>query len=116
MEQKELSLIDKEQLEEMLQQLKEKSKKPKKEFTKKMYEINVIFAFFVTLISLTLILLSAFFPSLETSSLPAINATVWAEVGVYSAFMIWKAKCENIHKYPNIIEEVKEADNIVNGI
>ena len=81
-----------------------------------MYEINVAFAFIVTAVSLAIIVMSAFFPSLNNSELPAINATVWAEMGVYSGFMIWKAKCENLHKYPDILEKIREADDIKDGI
>lgn len=76
-----------------------RNKKTIMEFTKKIYLLNISFAFLITIISLALIVLSGFLENINLSVLVYIIPPIWVEVGVFSGLYAWKAKNENIHKY-----------------
>lgn len=84
-----------------------KNAKKKRGFTDRMYVYNLRFAVFLTLCAVVQSFLSPFYP-FDTSVWVYILAPVWAEVGVYSAFNIHKAKIENLNKHKDFKSQVQE--------
>ena len=79
-------------------------KKRKRGFTDKMYLYNVIFVTAVVIISYTAVFLSGKL-EIDTSAISVIVPSAYAELGVHTGFVIWKAKAENARKYKDVNEE-----------
>ena len=92
-----------------------KNAKKKRGFTDRMYVYNLRFAIFLTLCAVVQSFLSPIF-MFDTSVWVYILAPVWAEVGVYSAFNIHKAKVENLNKHKGIENQMLEAQEIESEI
>ena len=76
-------------------------KKRKRGFTDKMYLYNVIFVTAVVIISFTAVFLSGKL-EIDTSAISVIVPSAYAELGVHTGFVIWKAKAENARKYKDV--------------
>ncbi len=88
-------------------------KKPKQEFTKKMYMYNVRFAVAITIVVILLMIMSAFVDHIDLTPCAYIIPPMWIEVGVFSGFYVWKAKNENISKYGNNgVTETSQNNNL----
>ena len=89
-----------------IEKTKKKSKikktKPKSEFGKTMYFFNVIFVSYVVTISFILIALSGKLGIIDLSAISTIVMSAFAELGIHTGFIVWKAKVENCRKYPNV--------------
>ena len=83
----------------------------KLEFVKKMFIINFIFVFFITVMTFIAVFLSGVLCISDLSPLTQIVTSSWCELGVYSAFYCWKSKCENLHKYPDVKEKFVTIEN-----
>ena len=79
-------------------------KKRKRGFTDKMYLYNVIFVTAVVIISFTAVFLSGKL-EIDTSAISVIVPSAYAELGVHTGFVIWKAKAENARKYKDVNDE-----------
>ena len=90
----------------IIEKTKKKSKikktKPKSEFGKTMYLFNVIFVSYVVTISFILISLSGKLGITDLSAISTIVMSAFAELGIHTGFIVWKAKVENCRKYPNV--------------
>ena len=65
-------------------------------WTEKSYVINLIIAI---LLVQEMLILSCIFPTSDIASIATVTIpAIFAEVGVYSGFIVWKNKCENIQK------------------
>lgn len=74
----------------------------KRGFTDKMYIFNIILVSTVLVLSFVLMFLSAFVAQIDLSPISSIVMAAFAELGLHTGFIIWKAKTENIHKYPDV--------------
>lgn len=81
---------------------KVKKNKHKSEFGKTMYLFNVIFVSYVVTISFILIALSGKLGIIDLSAISTIVMSAFAELGIHTGFIVWKAKVENCRKYPNV--------------
>ncbi len=79
-------------------------KKRKRGFTDKMYLYNVIFVTAVVIISFIAVFLSGKL-EIDTSAISVIVPSAYAELGIHTGFVIWKAKAENARKYKDVNEE-----------
>lgn len=100
------------QLKEML---KNKSRPPG-EFSKVMYKYNVCFVTVVTILSFILMFYSGTVTYIDLNPLCYIVPGAYAELSIHTAFMVWKAKCENIHKYPDIVADVTKVEEVINRV
>ena len=120
MDQKEFKFVPMEQVEELElenENLKQQLKKKKpKEFTKSMYKYNVVFVTIIVFLSFVLMFISSTVTYIELSPISVIIPSAFAELGMHTGFVIWKSKCENIHKYPDIIAEVKKVEEVINNV
>ncbi len=76
-------------------------KRRRRGFTDRMYLYNVIFVTAVVIISFTAVFLSGIL-SIDTSAISVIVPSAYAELGVHTGFVIWKAKAENARKYKDV--------------
>lgn len=81
-------------------------KRKRRGFTDRMYLYNVIFVTVVVIISFTVIFMSGILGMTDLSPITAIVTSAFAELGIHTGFVVWKAKVENCrkHKDLNIIE------------
>lgn len=84
----------------------------KTEFTKRMYLFNVWFVTIIVALCFILMFLSAAVEHIDTAPIAYIIPSAFGELGLHTAFVIWKAKCENIHKYPDVIKVMKESEHL----
>ena len=85
-------------------------KRKQRGFTDRMYLYNVKFVTWIVIFSFVLMFISVFH-SVDTSPLAVIVPAAFAELGLHTAFLVWKAKAENINKHPNIIKQMQEVDS-----
>lgn len=88
----------------------------KLEFVKKMFIINFIFVIFITITTFILVFLSGKLGIMDLSPITQIVSCSWVELGVYSGFYCWKSKCENIHKYPDVVEKSYQINNNIESV
>ena len=80
----------------------------KRGYNDRLYYYNLRFAWWFTGACFILTALSG---RLEVTDLSVVSVglpVVWAELGVHTAFIIWKAKAENCRKYKNVNKEEME--------
>lgn len=91
-------------------------KKPPREFSKTMYKYNVLMVTLITFFSFVLMFYSGSVTYIDLTPLCYIVPGAYAELAIHTAFMIWKSKCENIHKYPDIVADVKKVEELINNV
>lgn len=75
---------------------------PKKRgFTDKLYLYNIIFVTAIVVASFILMFISINKTFIDLTPLAVIVPAAFAELGVHTGFIIWKAKAENERKYGN---------------
>lgn len=81
----------------------------KRGFMDKLYFYNLQFTWRFTVACFILNAVSGFLNITELAIITYGVPVVWAELGVHTAFMIWKAKVENCrkHKDVNRVEELE---------
>lgn len=85
----------------------------KRSFTDKLYVFNLVASWLFIIIC---VLLTVFSGYLNITDLSIINIgipTIFAELGVHTGFIIWKAKVENCRKFKdvNLIQELESEVN-----
>lgn len=88
--------------------------KQKRGFTDRMYLYNVGFVTAIVFLSFVLMFISAF-RAVDTSPLTVIVPAAFTELGIHTAFVVWKAKAENLNKHPKINEKIQEVDSYVSA-
>ena len=68
-------------------------------FTDKLYFINLIFTWIYTILCLIFTLLGKNIGIEDYSFVHVVCPLIWAELTVHTAFIIWKAKVENLSKW-----------------
>ena len=80
-------------------------------YTDRLYFANLCFAWIYTIISIVLCYILVTLDKMNAEAYctmcGAIGALVWAELGVHTALIVHKAKCENLSKFAG----KKVADN-----
>lgn len=81
----------------------------KRGFQDRLYWMNLKFAWVFTAMCFILNALSGVLMISDLAIITYGMSVVWAEVGLHTGFMIWKAKTENCRKYKDIngLEEWK---------
>ena len=74
-------------------------------FTDKMYLYNVIFVTAVVILSFIAVFMSGKL-MIDTSAISVIVPSAYAELGVHTGFVIWKAKAENARKYRDVNKDI----------
>lgn len=73
----------------------------KRGFTDKLYFANLAFTWLYTILCAILTIFGSKLEIVDYSFINSIVPYIWAELGIHTSFIIWKAKCENISKYGN---------------
>lgn len=68
-------------------------------YTDRIYVVNLILAWIYTFVCVILTVLGAYIPIGDYSFAVIVCPIIWAEVGVHTGFIIWKAKVENLSKW-----------------
>lgn len=84
-------------------------RKRRRGFTDRMYLYNVIFVTAVVIVSFIAIFMSGKM-MIDTSAISVIIPSAYAELGVHTGFVIWKAKAENARKYRDVNTEYFDED------
>lgn len=82
-------------------------KRRRRGFTDRMYLYNVVFVTAVVIASFTAVFLSGIL-MIDTSAISVIVPSAYAELGVHTGFVIWKAKAENARKYKDVNIDTEE--------
>lgn len=76
----------------------------KRGFTDKLYVINFIFTWVFVLACFVLTIFSGKLGIMDMSVLSAAVPCAFAELGIHTGFVVWKAKVENVEKHKNDID------------
>lgn len=68
-------------------------------FTDKLYFANFISTHIIIVAVILLTALSGKMEITDMSALSVLPTAAYAELGLHTCFIIWKAKCENMSKY-----------------
>ncbi len=82
-------------------------------FTDKLYYYNFVFVMWITMAVVVITALSGLLQVTDMSALSMIPPAAFAELGIHTGFVIWKAKAENCRKYKDenkIEQEMEECD------
>jgi cell shape-determining protein MreC len=88
----------------------------KRDFSKSIYLYNLIFVTCIVITSFVLMFLSGKLGVMDLSAIQVIVPAAFAELGLHTAFYIWKAKIENCRKYLSAAEELEELKRIEAGL
>ena len=80
-------------------------------FSKKIYIYNLVLVTLVVVASFVVVCLSGVLGISDLSPISTVCTSSFIEIGLHSAFYIWKAKCENVIKLAKEITD-EELDNI----
>lgn len=78
----------------------------KRGFTDKLYFCNLIFTWIYTLLCLILTIIGPRIGIEDYSFISIVCPLIWAEMGVHTALIVWKAKVENLNKWTG--DSIKE--------
>lgn len=78
----------------------------KRGFTDKLYFCNLIFTWAYTLLCLILTIIGPRIGIEDYSFISIVCPLIWAELGVHTALIVWKAKVENLNKWTG--DSIKE--------
>lgn len=71
----------------------------KRGFTDKLYFANLSFAWGYTILCVVLSIMGNTLQIQDYSFVSVVCPLVWTELGIHSAFIIWKSKSENMKKF-----------------
>ena len=77
-------------------------------FSDKLYFLNFTITWIFVLICIVITLLSGYLNITDLSLVSYGIPTVFAELGVHTGYIVWKAKSENINKHPVIVDSQEE--------
>lgn len=85
----------------------------KRSFTDKLYVFNLVASWLFIIICVLLTIFSGYLNITDLSIINIGIPTVFAELGVHTGFVIWKAKVENCRKFKdvNLIQELESEVN-----
>ena len=86
----------------------------KRSFTDKLYVFNLVFSWLFIAIALSIPLFSGYLNITDLSIVNVGIPTIFAELGVHTGFVIWKATVENCRKFKdvNLLNELEsEVEN-----
>jgi hypothetical protein len=81
-------------------------------FSDKLYFLNFTITWIFVLICIVITLLSGYLNITDLSLVSYGIPTVFAELGVHTGYIVWKAKSENINKHPVIVDSPDESGNL----
>ena len=81
-------------------------------FSDKLYFLNFTITWIFVLICIAITLLSGYLNITDLSLVSYGIPTVFAELGVHTGYIVWKAKSENINKHPVIVDSPDESGNL----
>lgn len=70
-------------------------------FTDRLYFMNLLFAWLYTLLCVILSIYGGKLGIEDYSFVSVVTPLIWAEVGIHSGLVVWKAKSENMSKHGN---------------
>lgn len=71
----------------------------KRGFTDKLYYLNFLMVHIIVCAVVILTALSGAIGITDMSALSTVPPCAYAELGIHTGFIIWKAKCENLNKH-----------------
>ena len=85
----------------------------KRSFTDKLYVFNLVASWLFIIICVLLTIFSGYLNITDLSIINIGIPTVFAELGVHTGFVIWKAKVENCRKFKdvNLIQQLESEVN-----
>ena len=85
----------------------------KRSFTDKLYVFNLVASWLFIIICVLITIFSGYLNITDLSIINIGIPTVFAELGVHTGFVIWKAKVENCRKFKdvNLIQELESEVN-----
>lgn len=85
----------------------------KRSFTDKLYVFNLVASWLFIIICVLLTIFSGYLNITDLSIINIGIPTIFAELGVHTGFIIWKAKVENCRKFKdvNLIQELESEVN-----
>lgn len=83
----------------------------KRGFTDKLYIVNLIIVLLVTIASFVVVVFSGKLGVVEMSPIVSIISGAYGELAVYTGFIVWKAKNENMNKHKDDLDaDFEEVD------
>lgn len=77
-------------------------------FSDKLYFLNFTITWIFVLICIVITVFSGYLNITDLSLVSYGIPTVFAELGVHTGYIVWKAKSENINKHPVIVDSQEE--------
>ncbi len=77
-------------------------------FSDKLYFLNFTITWIFVLICIVITVFSGYLNITDMSLVSYGIPTVFAELGVHTGYIVWKAKSENINKHPVIVDSQEE--------
>lgn len=81
-------------------------------FSDKLYFLNFTITWIFVLICIVITIFSGYLNITDLSLVSYGIPTVFAELGVHTGYIVWKAKSENINKHPVIVDSPDEPGNL----
>lgn len=81
-------------------------------FSDKLYFLNFTITWIFVLICILITIFSGYLNITDLSLVSYGIPTVFAELGVHTGYIVWKAKSENINKHPVIVDSPDEPGNL----
>ena len=88
----------------------------KRGFTDKLYFLNLTLSWLFIIICIVITLVSGKLGIQDLSIISYGIPAVFAELGIHTGFIIWKAKTENINKYGNQSELLTDEEQLTRAI
>lgn len=85
-------------------------------FTDKLYFLNFAITWLFVVVCIVITIFSGYLQITDLSLVSYGIPTAFAELGVHTGYIIWKAKSENINKHPIIVGDDSESSNNVQAI
>lgn len=83
----------------------------KRGFTDKLYIVNLIIVLLVTIASFVVVIYSGKLGIVDMSPIVSVLSGAYGELAVYTGFIVWKAKNENMNKHKDDLDsDFEEVD------
>lgn len=83
----------------------------KRGFTDKLYIVNLIIVLLVTVASFIVVVFSGKWGITDMSPIVSVLSGAYGELAVYTGFIVWKAKNENMNKHKDDLDnDFEEVD------
>lgn len=88
----------------------------KRGFTDKLYIVNLIIVIVVTIASFVVVIFSGRWGIVDMSPIVSVLSGSYGELAVYTGFIVWKAKNENMNKHKDDLDSDFEEINIYGDV